>query len=169
MTEKPFDELLAEAQHSALKLELRDAYLLTDPAFEDWQADRPLSEVAAHYAEWSAIARRTVARGVDLRRVRVVSDPPSDYIRFEHAVTDAVNTSAGERIRWLARSKAGALVLPANDFWLIDDRLVMWLYFSGDGDLTGSATTDDPAVVKVCKDSFATAWEAGGEATDLGL
>ncbi|MFD3613332.1 DUF6879 family protein [Streptomyces atroolivaceus] len=41
---------------------------------------------------------RTVARGVKVCRARTVSEPGIDYIRFEHAITDA-NLCAGEQVR----------------------------------------------------------------------
>jgi hypothetical protein len=46
------------------------------------------------------MVRAAVARGVRIRRVRIVSEPVSEYIRWEHACTD-VNVQAGEDICWL--------------------------------------------------------------------
>ena len=40
------------------------------------------------------VVRAAVVRGVRIRRARVVSEPLSDYLRWEHACTD-VNVSAG--------------------------------------------------------------------------
>ncbi|WP_438948653.1 DUF6879 family protein [Streptomyces atratus] len=55
------------------------------------------------------------ARGVRVLRARVVSEPVTEYIRFEHAITDA-NLRAGEEVRWLPRRRASTLALPGNDF-----------------------------------------------------
>ena len=63
------------------------------------------------------------SRGVTIRRVRVVSEPLSDYLRWEHACT-AVNIEAGEEIRWLSRTKAADLMLPGADCWVFDHRVV---------------------------------------------
>ncbi|MGW0548312.1 DUF6879 family protein [Streptomyces altiplanensis] len=41
-----------------------------------------------------ALVERTVALGVKVRRARVASEPVTEYIRFEHAITDA-NLCAG--------------------------------------------------------------------------
>jgi hypothetical protein len=57
----------------------------------------------------------TVARGVIVRRARVVSEPVSEYIRWEHYVTHA-NVTAGEDVRWLPRRRATDIPLPGNDF-----------------------------------------------------
>jgi hypothetical protein len=55
-----------------------------------------------------------VARGVTVRRARVVSEPVGDYIRYEHACT-AQNIAAGEDVRWLPRRLASDLLIPGND------------------------------------------------------
>jgi hypothetical protein len=75
----------------------------------------------------------TLARGVVMRRARIVSEPVTDYIRWEHAVTP-LNLDAGEQVRWLPRRHASDIPLPGNDFWLIDGRLAMFHFFTGDGD-----------------------------------
>lgn len=61
--------------------------------------------------------RATAARGVKLRRARIVSEPVSEYIRFEHDGTPQ-NIAAGEDVRWLPRARASALSLPGNDCWV---------------------------------------------------
>jgi len=97
-----------------------------------------------------------------MRRARIVSEPVTDYIRWEHAVT-ALNVGAGEQVRWLPRRHASDIALPGNDFWLIDGRLVMFHFFSGDGDWVapGSETTEDPAAVSLCASAFETVWARG--------
>jgi hypothetical protein len=97
--------------------------------------------------------------GVRFRRARVVSEPLSDYIRFEHAITGEVNVSAGEDVRWLPRRRASDLCLPGNDFWLFDDRLVRFSYFSGDGHILEDELVLDPAVARMCSAAFEDVWE----------
>ena len=53
----------------------------------------------------------------------MVSEPLSDYLRWEHACTE-VNITAGEDIRWLPRTKAADLLLPGADCWVFDHRVV---------------------------------------------
>ena len=38
------------------------------------------------------------------------------------------------------------LLLPGNDFWVFDDRLVLWNYFTGEGEVApeGREVTEDP-------------------------
>lgn len=91
---------------------------------------------------------------------RIVSEPVTDYIRWEHALT-AVNISVGEQVRWLPRRLASDIALPGNDLWLIDDRRVMFHWFTGDGDWAGHEFNEDPDVVKMVVAAFEAVWERG--------
>ena len=153
----PFGELIAIATATAVHLEMRDAYTPDDQRFVDWLAGKPLP-VPANPA-WSQLVRTHTARGVRFRRARVVSEPLADYIRFEYAITSEVNISAGEEVRWLPRRRASGLCLPGNDFWLFDDRLVRFSYFSGDGHIFEDELVSDGAVARMCSAAFKTVWE----------
>lgn len=79
-------EALAKARHSAMHLEMRDSYMRDDPAFVRWQkghrhdpADRE-----SWWRSWLDVVEETTGRGVSLRRLRVVSEPLSDYVRYEY-------------------------------------------------------------------------------------
>ncbi len=152
----PFSELIATAMTSAVHLETRDVYIPSDPLYQDWRAGRPLPVPAL--PEWRDLVRQHSARGVSFRRARIVSEPVSDYIRYEHHITDASNVAAGEAIGWLPRRQARGLLVPANDFWVFDGRLVRFGYFSGEGEFLEHELTDDPAVVRACAGAFEAIW-----------
>ncbi|MFI9105663.1 DUF6879 family protein [Streptomyces fildesensis] len=161
--EPTFEELFRLAKRSAVHLEMRDGYMQSDPSFISWQND-PRSIPAERDPDmrpWLALMQEIIGRGVKVRRARVVSEPISDYIRFEHHVTPS-NVLAGEQVRWLPRRKASDLALPGNDFWLFDDSLVVFLHFTGDGELSPEGDeerTTDPAVVALCRTAFEAVWE----------
>ena len=48
-----------------------------------------------------------------MRRARVVSEPVTDYIRYEHDLTFA-NVAAGELVRWLPRRNAADIAVSAS-------------------------------------------------------
>ncbi|MGA5823435.1 DUF6879 family protein [Kitasatospora sp. NPDC094028] len=153
-------ELLAQCQESALHLEMRDGYMRDDPMFIAWQAghrDDP-ADRASWWRPWLELIRQTVDRGVAVRRARIVSEPVSDYIRFEHDIT-FTNVAAGEEVRWLPRRLATDLALPGNDFWLLDGKTLLVIHFSGDGDVTDREVIDDPAVTSLCATAFEAVWE----------
>ncbi|MEV7090826.1 DUF6879 family protein [Streptomyces sp. NPDC093085] len=76
-----------------------------------WQEGR-VSEAATAYRGWTDLVRKATARGVVVRRARIVSEPLSDYTRCEYDVTGAVNLAGGEQVRWLPRRRASDIALP---------------------------------------------------------
>ncbi|RAY12190.1 hypothetical protein DPM19_26060 [Actinomadura craniellae] len=157
-------ELLASATVSAVHLEMRDVYTVDSEqeriaAWRDGHRYDP-ADRAAWWRPWLDLIAATVARGVDVRRARIVSEPLSEYIRYSrsHAFT---NVAAGEALRWLPRRRTSDLALPGNDFWLIDDRLVLFNHFDGDGRPTSAETTEDPATVELCATAFRSVWQRG--------
>lgn len=153
----PFSELIATATTSAVHLEARDVYIPSDPFYQDWLAGTPIPEPA--FPDWRDLVRRHTARGVKFRRARIVSEPVSDYIRYEHYITDATNIAGGEDVRWVPRHHAGGLLVPANDFWVLDGKLVRFGYFAGDGEFVANELADDPGVVRSCARAFEAVWE----------
>lgn len=156
-----FDELLDGARRSAVHLEMRDTYGVASEAddFAHWKrtGQRDNNPRSPYWGSWVALIRRTVARGVTVRRARIVSEPVSEYIRYEHAGT-VVNLGAGEQVRWLPRRRASDIALPGNDFWLIDSQLVRWNHFIGEGASAGGEISEDPVVAKLCVDAFEAVW-----------
>jgi hypothetical protein len=154
-----FAELLAECHKSAVHLEMRDAYGVAYEA-EDFAAWKKTGrwDNREYWRPWMDLVCDAVMRGVVMRRARIVSEPVTDYIRFEHAGT-VNNIAAGEQVRWLPRRRASDIALPGNDFWLFDDRLVEWNHFTGDGELVGHELNGDPAVVRLCASAFEAVWE----------
>ena len=161
-----FAELLRGAERTAVHLEMRDLYGVGDEAEEIERFARTgeiaLDPTASWWPQWLGVVKETRARGVIMRRARIVSEPVTDYIRWEHAVT-ALNVDAGEQVRWLPRRLASDIALPGNDFWLIDGRLAVFHFFTGDGDWAdpGFEVTQDPAVVSLCAAAFEAVWERG--------
>lgn len=165
MPQKPpapsFEDLLDSAREHALHLELRDVYAVGEEreVYDAFLRDGSVpADDSAYWSGWLPLVERTVARGVKVRRARIVSEPVTDYVRFEHAITDA-NLRAGEEVRWLGRRHASTLALPGNDFWLIDDQVVRWNVFSGDGQALEPDHTEDPQAIKLCTEAFRTVWE----------
>ncbi|MFG3045292.1 DUF6879 family protein [Streptomyces sp. NPDC048241] len=156
-----FAELLDSAVDSAVHLEMRDAYGVAGEVagFARWKETGEVDDdpESPYWAPWTELVRRTLARGVSVRRARIVSEPVSDYIRYEHAGT-GVNVAAGEEVRWLTRRRASDLCLPGNDFWLIDGRLVRWNHFTGDGASAPGEITEEAGAARLCEAAFEAVW-----------
>jgi uncharacterized protein DUF6879 len=157
-----FAELLADCQRSAVHLEMRDAYAVDyeTSGFQAWQQGfrYDLDDRVSWWRPWLDLVAGAVARGVVMRRARIVSEPVSEYIRFEYDGT-FTNVAAGEKVRWLPRRQASDLALPGNDFWVFDDRLVRFNHFTGEGASAGPSLSIDPAVVQLCSSAFEAVWE----------
>jgi hypothetical protein len=153
-------ELFDSARRSVTHLELRDTYGQT-PGFQAWQKGVSVEEISESFVSWVDLVRAHVDRGVSFRRARVVSEPVSDFIRYENLVTPAANLAAGEQVRWLPRPNAKDIAFPGCDFWQIDDGLVCFVFQSGDGEPAGYELTEDPAVASLCSTAFEAVWVRG--------
>jgi len=156
------DSLIAGFSHQALHLEMRDVYAAADHGrFRKWLAGEPLDPAAEAewWQPWREMMRGHRAAGRTLRRLRVVSEPVTDYIRFEWQDADQL-VKAGEDVRWLPRQRASAVILPVNDLWSFDNETIVFTYLSGDGHIQGYELTRDPALVNHCLTAFEAAWRA---------
>lgn len=98
-TAPSFAELLEQTRTSAVHLEMRDSYGVAGEADTfaaflrgDWNEEAQRAE----RSNWLNMVSAATARGVVIRRARIVSEPVSDYIRYEHAGTQ-MNIDAGDR------------------------------------------------------------------------
>jgi hypothetical protein len=105
--------------HSAWRLELLDWY--TSPATERRLARFLAGEqvTPAERAPWLSMLHRTHAAGKTITRVRVITEPLTDYLKYELACFES-SVEAGEDIRILPGNLADGLHLPEYDFWLFD-------------------------------------------------
>lgn len=136
------------------KLELRDHYDIDRDLFEAWRAgDRDAVEKAKRDIRADIASLKD--DGFEYRRVRVVSEPLSEYQRMAVEIA-----SPEEQLRWLPRAAASGIALPANDC-LIRDHAVVFNLIGGDNQSVGMQLSTDPAVVRLCLDAFEQAWALG--------
>lgn len=159
-----FSDLIRSVRESAVHLEMRDGYGVDNEieGFAAWQEGHRLDpdDRGSWWRPWLDLVQEVTAKGVVIRRARIVSEPVSDYIAFEHSGT-FTNVAAGEQIRWLPRRSASDLALPGNDFWLFDGRLVQFNVFDGVGRWVHTDQTEDAAVATLCASAFEAVWERG--------
>jgi hypothetical protein len=151
-------ELFGSVQRTAMHLEMRDVYTPDDPDWVEWRAGGRFNP-AERWSDWFSLMQETTGRGVEVRRARIVSEPVTDYIRFEYDVTTDHNVAAGELVRWLPRHRTAGLVVPPTDFWVLDEEVVVWNHFGGDGSWVGKEWSEDPDVAKLCATSFEAVWD----------
>ncbi|MGW6027605.1 DUF6879 family protein [Streptomyces sp. NPDC055099] len=146
------DELFNSFERDAFHLELRDDYgsPIEDTPYARWQ--RGELDDYTWLDPWRALMGRVTGQGKTVRRVRVVTEPHSRYVAWEHSLTP-LNIEAGEDIRWLPRHQLPrGIAFPAdgNDWWLYDDRLLAIGHFDAEGRVLGTELTEDPDLVARC-------------------
>lgn len=142
-----FEDML-RASTRAFHLELRDVYRVEEEAvpFEKWLKGEP--DDLVWRTEWLSFIKEVTANGVKVERARVVTEPHSDYVRWELAL-DPQNVAAGEDIRYLPRHRAVSIDLPEEDCWLFDDeRLVLSLFKPGGGSGGFARETEQGLIVR---------------------
>ena len=100
----------------------------------------------AWFQGWLGRVRDWTAAGQHLGRVRMLTDPLTDYLRFELFITGPA-VEAGEDIRFVTQDQAAELGMPDHDFWLFDDDRVCVLEI-GDQGMTGVELISDPGKVR---------------------
>jgi hypothetical protein len=100
-----------------------------------------------------------------------VDEETGDFVFQGWTVTDPVTLADVARrspvadsesvVRLPARMRQiiSDLCLPGNDYWLFDDRLVRFHYFSGDGEIMEDELVSDAATAKMCARAFEAVWE----------
>lgn len=158
VTDEEFDRLLSDFEREAIHLETRDAYgTATElPHMITWAAGEP--DDLGWLQDWCSTLRRHAEAGKSVRRARIVSEPLSDYQRWSYSIAYPM-VDAGEDIRWVPRRTVSSVALPGNDFYLFDDRLIVFLIYSGTGLSTDKITSTDPADIRLCRSAFEAVWK----------
>jgi hypothetical protein len=158
ISEAQFDRLLRTFARESMHLETRDAYgtAVEVPHMAKWAAGEP--DDLAWLADWCSTLRQHVAAGKSVRRARIVSEPLSDYQRWSYSIADPM-VAAGEDIRWVPRRRVSSVAMPGNDFYLFDDRLVVFLIYTGNGLNAGLESSTDPADIDLCRSAFEAVWK----------
>jgi hypothetical protein len=129
IAEEEFDKLLSSFGRETIHLETRDAYgtAVELPHMAKWAAGVP--DDLAWLQPWCATLRGHIRAGRKVRRARIVSEPLSDYQRWSYNIASSM-VEAGEDIRWVPRRLVSSIAVPGNDFYVFDDRLVVFLHYA---------------------------------------
>jgi hypothetical protein len=131
ITASEFADALRSFRTSAFRLEVQPVYI--EPIEQDLLARFVAGELVTpdqvpELAAWFDQVAWQTATGRSMTRVRVQTEPPTLYQRFEQWA-DPWNTAAGEHIRYMTESTARRIGLfPATegrDWWLFDEQVVI--------------------------------------------
>lgn len=144
-----WDRLWSEFSTCAFRLETLPVYKVEDELaeFERFlRGEPPPPEVADN--EWIDGIRAANAAGKVIQRVRVLTPPLGDYLRYEFEWGYAFTAPAGEDIRILDLSTVTNPGLPEQDFWFFDDSAVVLMRYEDDGTYLGATLLADPDLDK---------------------
>lgn len=147
VTGDAFLQLFRDFQTTAFRLEVRTSYGIPEE-------DEPYRRFLAGedpgldwFEPWLNLMREETSKGKRVERVRVIDEPPSDYLRFELWGTPH-NLAAGEDIRYIERDLAVNFGLPRYDFWLFDSRAVAILRFGENDRFLGVTLSEHPGDIQ---------------------
>lgn len=102
--------------------------------------------------EWVSVIRNAVSTGRRMERVHVVTEPLSEYIRYELTCSYGPNVAAGEDIRILpVRQGEWPGDLPREDYWLFDSSDLWSMTYDDAGAFLRADLIRDPAaIVRAC-------------------
>nr|WP_238357255.1 DUF6879 family protein [Kribbella italica] len=149
--------MTASIQHNAVHLETRDAYGTETelPHMAKWAAGEP--DDLDWLQSWCTKVRNHVKNGRTVRRAKIVSEPLSDYQRWAYTLIGPM-VEAGEDIRRVPRRSTSSIAIPGNDFYVLDDRLVVFLHYAGSGLNIALTTSTDSADLDRCRSAFEQVW-----------
>ncbi|MFC9993271.1 DUF6879 family protein [Nocardia sp. NPDC127526] len=165
---KAFNEPFESCQREAFHYEVQDTYETPEESepFTRFLAGQPDDYVWME--GWLDLVRSMTARGVHVRRARVVTVPHTDYTRFALEVAIRCNSVAGEEIKYLPRHLIDANLLTTDDWWLMDDETVAFTVFEPTGQFIGGAVTTDPRIVSYIREVRDRVWEQAIPLADYG-
>jgi hypothetical protein len=141
-----FGALFERFERSAFRIEGRDRYDVENERdeFAAFLEGKPLPPRSAESDHWLSLVANHKAAGRRIERVRIVSEPLTDYTRYEF-VAYRENIAAGEVVRVVPRA---ALTdadqgWAGEDFWIFDDERVALLSYDDDGHFLGVQEASD--------------------------
>ncbi|NKY57828.1 DUF6879 family protein [Nocardia flavorosea] len=159
-------ELLEGARRSAFHLEVRDCYAEpeeSEPLRRYLNGELEPETDRYDKSDWIELVETLTARGVLMRRVRVITEPLSGYHHWLLTVAGS-SVDAGEDIRYAPRHLVEDV--PADDWWLFDDDRVGFNLVDDAGKPAGAAVTADPGIVAYCRATRDRLWRLATPFTD---
>lgn len=153
-----FDDLFHTFTQDAFHLEVQDNYHTSEESGPFHLFLTGQQDDFAWHQPWLDLVRGATDAGRSIRRARVVTVPHGDYTRWGLTVAPH-NISAGEDIRWLPRHLIDPAELTTDDYWLFDDKRVVFTLFEPDGQFVGGAATTDPTIVAHCRGVRDRVWQ----------
>jgi hypothetical protein len=152
---------LYDSHDRAFHLETQDAYGVAseNEQLQRWLAGEPTAD-PPDWQSWDAHVKDFTSGGGRIQRLRIVTEPHTDYTRFLLHHTER-NVQAGEQVRYLPRHTTTPDDYTDDDWWLFDDAVLAFTLFTPEGEFAGGAITTDPVLVSRCAAVRDALWPRG--------
>lgn len=154
-----FEELFRHCKRSVFRIETRGVYAEPDehePLRRFLVGEEPDD---AWLGPWLDAVENATLRGCQVQRVLMLTEPISDYLRFELDLALRQRIPAGERVRVISRLESLGFGIPEDvDFWMYDDEAVGLVHFQ-EGRTHGVELVTDPRKVERYAKWRDKAWE----------
>ncbi|MHC0433136.1 DUF6879 family protein [Streptomyces sp. O3] len=139
-----FGNLFSEFQREAFRLETLDDYSKSGgvEAYQAFLTGKPQPEEYKS-AGWVRTVQDATQTGRHMYRVHILSRPLSDYLRFELGWGYVRNQEAGEEFFILDTTEQPNPLEGVPDFWMFDERTVVTMRYSDDGEFLGAELIPD--------------------------
>jgi hypothetical protein len=154
---KPEDlgALFSTFKRSAFRLETLSVYSVDEDdereAFRLFLGGKPQPSWSRDRG-WPKFVSSACAAGKIMQRVRVLSFPLTDYLRFELSCGYPANVAAGEDIRILPIVGDVPPGIVDHDYWLFDDEIVVRMEYDEAGRFVRPVAVDDQASYLRCRE-----------------
>jgi len=149
-----YSRLFTTFQNSVFRLEILPQYMVDEEQdqFAAFVKGRPVPVPESGVLwEWKELVSKKTAAGKSMIRVHVLPELLTSYLRFEIEWGYPYMATAGEDIRLLLPETLRVLrELPKEDFWLFDDRIVVFLKYNNEGRFLGAELDQNELTVKEC-------------------
>jgi hypothetical protein len=150
-----FDACFELARTDIFRLETLSRYGNSgeDPALAAFEAGEP-HLITPGKREWVALVRERTATGCAMRRVHVVTEPLTDYLRFELGWSYGPNVDAGEQIGIVPvpAGKSWPTELPQRtDFWIFDLTVLYALRYDQSGAWLATERVTEPVAIEAAR------------------
>jgi Family of unknown function (DUF6879) len=146
-----FDALFTNFEFTAYRLEALQRYDVSyeiEP-YRAFTEGRPRPRDTAKNA-WTAMLKDAVRNGKIVQRVHLVSEPLTNYLRYELEWSYPPNVEAGEDIRILPAHLGTGYLAPLRilrDYWLFDSHDLWVMEYGPDGKFLAIEQVTDPGVI----------------------
>lgn len=147
MTPAEFDALFTAVRSSVFRLEVRQEYAVSaeDASLIAFRMGRARPERSVRTSTWPRRIAATTLAGVDWLRIRVVTRPLTEYVRWE-LLGYVESQAAGERIDVTERTD-----IDGPDFWLLDAdtdaAVAVLMHYTDDGRVADRELVTDRAII----------------------